>query len=120
MQLLQVMKFYTWGSKVITHNNCTSELEDNPVQCALSVCLTLLASFFLPSHLSFKNMYIHVHVHVPAQFSPVPCRRRAQLHFPAHSESTGTALLPAGSPAGTCLEYPGSGGGKDSRHSEIE
>ena len=22
------------------------------------VCLTLLASFFLPSHLSFKNMYI--------------------------------------------------------------
>ena len=31
---------------------------------ALFVCLTLLASFFLPSHLSFKNMYIvHVHVH---------------------------------------------------------
>ena len=25
---------------------------------ALFVCLTLLASFFLPSHLSFKNMYI--------------------------------------------------------------
>ena len=24
---------------------------------ALFVCLTLLASFFLPSHLSFKNMY---------------------------------------------------------------
>ena len=23
------------------------------------VCLTLLASFFLPSHLSFKNMYIY-------------------------------------------------------------
>ena len=31
---------------------------------ALFVCLTLLASFFLPSHLSFKNMYIHLHVHV--------------------------------------------------------
>ena len=28
---------------------------------ALFVCLTLLASFFLPSHLSFKNMYIHVY-----------------------------------------------------------
>ena len=29
------------------------------VHCfALFVCLTLLASFFLPSHLSFKNMYI--------------------------------------------------------------
>ena len=27
---------------------------------ALFVCLTLLASFFLPSHLSFKNMYRHV------------------------------------------------------------
>ena len=26
---------------------------------ALFVCLTLLVSFFLPSHLSFKNMYIH-------------------------------------------------------------
>ena len=26
--------------------------------CAVFVCLTLLASFFLPSHLSFKNMYI--------------------------------------------------------------
>ena len=25
---------------------------------ALFVCLTLLASFFLPSHLSFKDMYI--------------------------------------------------------------
>ena len=33
---------------------------------ALFVCLTLLASFFLPSHLSFKNMYIYtcpVHVY---------------------------------------------------------
>ena len=35
--------------------------------CAVLLCLvclfdllTLLASFFLPSHLSFKNMYIHV------------------------------------------------------------
>ena len=31
---------------------------------ALFVCLTLLASFFLPSHLSFKNMYqytLHVY-----------------------------------------------------------
>ena len=26
---------------------------------ALFVCLTLLATFFLPSHLSFKNMYIY-------------------------------------------------------------
>ena len=27
---------------------------------ALFVCLTLLASFFLPSHLSFKNMHIDI------------------------------------------------------------
>ena len=30
---------------------------------ALFVCLTLLASFFLPSHLSFKNMYIDFKPH---------------------------------------------------------
>ena len=28
---------------------------------ALFVCLTLLASFFLPSHLSFKNMYMYMY-----------------------------------------------------------
>ena len=28
---------------------------------ALFVCLTLLASFLLPSHLSFKNMYMYLH-----------------------------------------------------------
>ena len=26
--------------------------------CLVFVCLTLLASFSLPSHLSFKNMYV--------------------------------------------------------------
>ena len=31
---------------------------------ALFVCLTLLASFFLPSHLSFKNMYTLCPLHV--------------------------------------------------------
>ena len=30
---------------------------------ALFVCLTLLASFFFPSHLSFKNMYICIILH---------------------------------------------------------
>ena len=28
---------------------------------ALFVCLTLLASFFLPSHISFKNMYMYMY-----------------------------------------------------------
>ena len=46
---------------------------------ALFVCLTLLASFFLPSHLSFKNMYIHVHVHVGRGRG-----RRCVAHGPAH------------------------------------
>ena len=31
---------------------------------ALFVCLTLLASFFLPCHLSFKNMYIYLTIGV--------------------------------------------------------
>ena len=30
---------------------------------ALFVCLTLLASFFLPSHLSFKNMYMYIYMY---------------------------------------------------------
>ena len=29
---------------------------------ALFVCLILLASFFLPSHLSFKNMYMYMYI----------------------------------------------------------
>ena len=29
---------------------------------ALFVCLTLLASSFLPSHLSFKNMYMYMYI----------------------------------------------------------
>ena len=36
---------------------------------ALFVCLTLLASFFLPSHLSFKNMYsVHVYTCTHTRF----------------------------------------------------
>ena len=42
----------------------------------LVVCLTLLASFFLPSHLSLKNMYIHVqreiHTHTHIHNNTVP------------------------------------------------
>ena len=38
---------------------CFSDIVYSMVYCTcLFVCLTLLASFFLPSHLSFKNMYI--------------------------------------------------------------
>ena len=43
---------------------------------ALFVCLTLLASFFLPSHLSFKNMY-NVHVCTCTCFNE-RCRRKEE------------------------------------------
>ena len=36
---------------------------------ALFVCLTLLTSFFLPSHLSFKNMYICTYTYFGYDFS---------------------------------------------------
>ena len=45
-----VVYSFTWERSL---NTCTC--------FALFVCLTLLASFFLPSHLSFKNMYVCLH-----------------------------------------------------------
>ena len=50
---------------------------------ALFVCLTLLASFFLPSHLSFKNMYIHVTAYMHPR----------QLIFPRKSDCLRCAVL---------------------------
>ena len=44
---------------------------------ALFVCLTLLASFFLPSHLSFKNMYMYLYNLVIT----VHCMYKIQLQF---------------------------------------
>ena len=43
------------------HYNNTGKVTALGVLCcfALFVCLTLLASFFLLSHLSFKNMYMY-------------------------------------------------------------
>ena len=48
---------------------------------ALFVCLTLLASFFLPSHLSFKNMYMYMYMYtckftmnsIGLYFMPMQC-----------------------------------------------
>ena len=42
-----------------THDTLHSRQSTLP---AIHVCLTLLASFFLPSHLSFKNMYMILYV----------------------------------------------------------
>ena len=47
---------------------------------ALFVCLTLLASFFLPSHLSFKNMYMYTvfpDIDAAAFINFEPCRDAA-------------------------------------------
>ena len=38
----------------------------------LVVCLTLLASFFLPSHLSFKNIYLDVTIDRKVNFCHLP------------------------------------------------
>ena len=44
---------------------------------ALFVCLTLLASFFLPSHLSFNNTYMYTYMYMSLQgklfFYPLGC-----------------------------------------------
>ena len=48
---------------------------------ALFVCLTLLASFFLPSHLSFKNMYINVYTtvhHVYVELCKILCFHKSK------------------------------------------
>ena len=47
---------------------------------ALFVCLTLLASFFLPSHLSFKNMYVCVYTAGHKVFRPHALLLRGSLH----------------------------------------
>ena len=47
--------------------NMVTQMVEHSVKC-LVVCLTLLASFFLPSHLSFKHEHVytwlsHHHLH---------------------------------------------------------
>ena len=57
---------------------------------ALFVCLTLLACFFLPSHLSFKNMYIHVQYHSDARYNErVYTRQRTRLREAANAVTRG-------------------------------
>ena len=53
---------------------------------ALFVCLTLLASFFLPSHLSFKNMYffvlcMYMYIHVYTCIYLVPVCISGELSY---------------------------------------
>ena len=71
---------------------------------ALFVCLTLLASFFLPSHLSFKNMYLtytfisHAHTHTHTH-------TRTHTHTHTHIH-THTHRLHAATAMHWCLAHP--------------
>ena len=61
---------------------------------ALFVCLTLLASFFLPSYLSFKNKihvyaFTFIHVHVYTCMYSVRCVEMFYNCVPARSHLTG-------------------------------
>ena len=57
---------------------------------ALFVCLILLASFFLPSHLSFKNMYINFKFSVPiGRFQSTSKNARNSFLMIFHSPHTG-------------------------------
>ena len=60
------MYMYVYAYTVYIQCTCTLG-----VLCffALFVCLTLLASFFLPSHLSFKNMYVLASFFLPSHLS---------------------------------------------------
>ena len=40
--------------------------------CSTRTCLTLLASFFLPSHLSFKNMYMYMYIQLLHMYIQLP------------------------------------------------
>ena len=55
-------QFYSWIEpsqlKLPAGTMVFEETERQVVVVHVFVCLTLLDSFFLPSHLSFKNMYI--------------------------------------------------------------
>ena len=66
---------------------------------ALFVCLTLLASFFLPSHLSFKNIImrtyisIHAYTHVQLLLSITSLMLRHMIHEISDYRSSGGSCL---------------------------
>ena len=55
------LAYRTQTGGAIVRNGHTCTLSGVLCCFALFVCLTLLASFFLPSHLSFKNMYMYIY-----------------------------------------------------------
>ena len=64
-------------------------------RCGVIIVLTLIASFFLPSHLSFKNMYMIIHCYIqyhPSYLSPPP--RRSDLPTVVAIPPDTTGLIP--------------------------
>ena len=58
--LMYKIRSRTWNATI-----CNVHIRVGVLCCfALFVCLTLLASFFLPYHLSFKNMYIRINYYI--------------------------------------------------------
>ena len=111
---LYMYVLHVWGRRsgsvhcIYTVHACKSTKSQNSTTCtymymymysfALFVCLTLLASFFLPSHLSFKNMYMYMYIHgverrtgsdnrclwsdgYTCSFLPVPSHKHTNMHM---------------------------------------
>ena len=49
------------GEILLVQSACTSDCLGCAVLLCLVVCLTLLAPFFLPSHLTLKHAHVHIH-----------------------------------------------------------
>ena len=70
---------------------------------ALFVCLTLHASFFLPSHLSFKNMYMYIYyIYTQCIYAPTGRVSCADVSVCVEGRSAGEGELCSGEgrPAG--------------------
>ena len=75
---------------------------------ALFVCLTLLASFFLPSHLSFKNMYICVcsfFTPIPEFQSGHPITNTYFYFFPVHTAGVWSCPATTGEKPPPCSHF---------------
>ena len=75
-----------FDSTLIVRDVCTCAIYTYIVQCklklhvymycfALFVCLTLLASFFLHSHLSFSSLIKNMYIHLPCRLKTLLMRR---------------------------------------------
>ena len=84
---------------------CTCLRKSDCLGCAvllcLVACLTLLASFFLPSHLSLKHVYSKVMLHVTSGYN----LSGIVSHFPMKIIHVCDASLPARADLHSCLFF---------------